>query len=48
MTALFLLSGAALGLTVWAYYHRLPRANDLGCVSAQWLHQYRSDSRQHG
>jgi hypothetical protein len=46
MTVLLGLSGAATLLTIWVYHHRLFGANDLGSVSARWLHEYRSDSHQ--
>jgi len=40
MTQLLWLSIPAIALTMWAYRQRPRRANDLGSVSAQWLHEH--------
>jgi hypothetical protein len=47
MIHLLWLSGVA-ALMVWMYGHRTFRADDLGTVSAQWLHEYRCETHQNG
>jgi len=47
MTQLLWLSGAAVALAVWVYGRPL-RRDDLGTVSAQWLHDYRRETHQDG
>jgi hypothetical protein len=47
MVHLLWLSGAA-ALMIWMYGHRAHRADDLGTVSAQWLHDYRCETHQNG
>jgi hypothetical protein len=47
MTVLLWLSGVAVAVTIGMLYYRPVGRNDLGSVSAQWLHEYRSDSQQH-
>ena len=46
MTLLLWLSGAVAAGTIWAYQRRLLRGDDLGSVSPQWLHSYRSEAHQ--
>ena len=46
MTQLLWLSGAAVALTIWVYGHRPLREDDLGTLSAQWLHDYRRETHQ--
>lgn len=36
----------ALAFAIWAWRHRRRRDNDLGRVSAQWLHEYRRETHQ--
>jgi hypothetical protein len=47
MIHLLWLSGVA-AVMAWMYGHRALREDDLGTVSAQWLHEYRSGTRRHG
>jgi hypothetical protein len=44
ITQVLWLSGAAVGLTIWIYRHRLLGSDDLGSVSVRWLHEFRSDT----
>jgi hypothetical protein len=46
MTAWLLLLVPAIALAIWAFRERRRRENDLGSVSAQWLHEYRRESHQ--
>jgi hypothetical protein len=46
MTQLLSLSGASVASTIWAYGHRPLRGDDLGTLSAQWLHDYRLETHQ--
>jgi hypothetical protein len=41
------LSGVAAVL-IWMYDYRARREDDLGTVSAQWLHEYRCQTHQNG
>lgn len=43
---LWLLGAAAL--VIWMYGRRGLLADDLGTVSAQWLHDYRCETHQNG
>ncbi len=33
---------------IWMYDHRAGREDDLGTVSAQWLHENRCETHQNG
>jgi hypothetical protein len=46
MTAWLWLLAPVIGLAIWAFRHWRRRENDLGSVSAQWLHDYRRETRQ--
>ncbi len=47
MIHLLWLSGVA-ALMVWMYGYRTLRGEDLGTVSARWLHEYRCETHQNG
>jgi hypothetical protein len=47
MIHLLWLTGVA-AVMIWMYGHRAFRADDLGTVSAQWLHEYRCETHQNG
>jgi hypothetical protein len=47
MIHLLWLSGVA-AVMIWMYGHRALRINDLGTVSAQWLHEYRRETHLNG
>lgn len=36
----------AIPIVMWAFRGRRRQKNDLGSVSAQWLHEYRRDRHQ--
>ena len=46
MTAWLWLMVPAIALAIWAFRDRRRRKNDLGSVSAQWLHEYRRETHQ--
>jgi hypothetical protein len=46
MTAWLWLLVPAIALAIWAFRGRRRRKDDLGSVSAQWLHEYRRETRQ--
>jgi hypothetical protein len=45
MIHLLWLSGVA-AVMIWMYGHRALHEDDLGTVSAQWLHEYRSETHR--
>jgi hypothetical protein len=45
---LWLAGVAAVMIWIWMYGHRARRDDDLGTVSAQWLHEYRCETHPHG
>ena len=46
MTAWLWLLVPAIPFAIWVFHDRRRRENDLGSVSAQWLHDYRRDTHQ--
>jgi hypothetical protein len=46
MTAWIWLILPALAFAIWAFRARRRDDNDLGSVSAQWLHEYRRETHQ--
>jgi hypothetical protein len=48
MIHLLWLSGVAAAVMIWMYGHRALGEENLGTVSAQWLHEYRCETHQNG
>jgi hypothetical protein len=48
MTAWVWLLVPAIALAIWAFREKRRRENDLGSVSAQWLHEYRGKRARSG
>ena len=46
MTAWLWLIPAAIAFVIWAFRVKRRREDDLGSVSAQWLHEYRRETHQ--
>ena len=47
MIHLLWLFGVA-AVMIWMYDHRARHEDDLGTVSARWLHEYRRETHQNG